>query len=51
MAVINGIPLAATYSMGVVAGRARCVLVDNMFFVLFETIVTQDAVPVMAFIA
>jgi hypothetical protein len=51
MAVIDRISLDVAYAMGVVTGRAWCSLVHYMLFVLAETLVSQNAVPVVAFIA
>jgi len=51
MAVIDRIPLYVAYSMGVVTGGAWCSLVHYMLSVLAETLISQDAVSVVAFIA
>jgi hypothetical protein len=51
MAVVDRITLGVAYAMGVVAGRAGCLLVNHVFSVPLETIIVQNAAPAMAFIA
>jgi hypothetical protein len=51
MAVIERIPLNVAYAVGVVTGGAWCSLVHYMLSVLAETLVSQNAAPVVAFIA
>lgn len=50
MAVVRGIALGIADAVGIVACRARCFDIDYMFLMLFETLIIQDAVPVMAFV-
>jgi hypothetical protein len=51
MAVVDRITLGVAYAMGVVAGRAGCLQINHMFSVPLETIIVQNAVPAVAFIA
>jgi len=51
MAVIDRITLGVADSMGIMAGRAGCLLILYMFLVLGETLVPQNTPPAVAFIA